>query len=68
MLSIILALLTKVPAVVAVLPEFLALINHAKDTMNETDQAKLQTAYELAMQDSDDAHDELAALVAEHLG
>ncbi len=68
MLSIILALLPKVPSIVASLPEFLALIEHAKSTLSETDQAKLQAAYTLAMQDSDEAHDELAALVASHLG
>jgi hypothetical protein len=66
MLNVILALLPKIPAVVASLPEFLALIEHAKTTMTTSDQATLQAAYVLAKSDSDAAHDELAALVAAH--
>lgn len=66
MLSIILNLLPKIPAVIAALPEFAALVSHAKTTMTETDQVKLKTAYELAKQGSDTAHEELQELVRTH--
>ena len=66
MLTTILNLLPKIGSAVAALPEFLKLVNDVKATLSETDQAKLQSAYELAKQDSDAAHDELAALVAAH--
>jgi hypothetical protein len=64
MFETLLALLPKIPAVVASLPEFLNLFNSVKSTLSETDQATLQTAYELAQDGSDDAHAELQALVA----
>lgn len=64
MLATILALLPKVTSVVAALPEFAKLIADVKDTLSEDDQAVLQNAYDLAMQGSDAANAELAALVA----
>lgn len=64
MLTTLLNLLPKLPAVIASLPEFAALVHSAKATLSEQDQTKLQSAYELAKDGSDAAHDELAALVA----
>lgn len=64
MFETLLALLPKVGSVVLALPEFLNLLNQAKATMTESDQATLQAAYALAMTGSDDANAELAALIA----
>jgi hypothetical protein len=64
MLNTILALLPKVTAAVAALPEFVAHIKAIKATLSEDDQTVLQNAYELAKQGSDAANAELEALVA----
>lgn len=64
MLTELLALLPKVSSAVAALPEFVAVITKAKEAMTEDDQVTLQNAYELAIQGSDAANAELAALVA----
>lgn len=66
MLSVILGLLPKVGPVVAALPEFKALVDQIKDGLSSTDQATLQSAYELAKKRSDAAHADLQKLVAEH--
>ena len=68
MLPIILALLPKVGPVVAALPEFANLIHSIGNTLHSNDQQTLQAAYELAKQDSDSAHADLQALVAQHAG
>lgn len=64
MLSTILALLPKISSAVAALPEFAKLIRDAKAAMSEDDQAVLQSAYDLAIAGSDQAHADLQALVA----
>ncbi len=67
MLSIILALLPKVGSAVAALPEFARLIHSVKDTLGSNDQQILQNAYQLALVDSVEAHNDLQALVAQHV-
>lgn len=64
MLATLLALLPKVGSVVAALPEFAALVANVVDTLDGDDQATLKDAYALAIQESDEAHAELQALVA----
>lgn len=68
MFAALLGLLPKVPAVIAALPEFAGLVDRVKSTLGSDDQQTLQDAYELAKSDSDQAHADLQALVAEKLG
>lgn len=67
MFATILALLPKVGPIVASLPEFAKLIDQVGDMLGSDDQETLQSAYELAKQNSDAAHADLQALVAEKL-
>lgn len=66
-LSTILALLPKLAPAVAALPEFKRLFDQLVATFDsEADQAELRAAYELAIDDAEDAHGKLAAIVARH--
>lgn len=64
MLDVLLKLLPAVGPAIAGLPEFLALVERAKETLSSDDADELERAYALARQDSDAAHAELQALVA----
>jgi hypothetical protein len=64
MLDTLLKLLPAVGPVAAALPEFAALIEKFKDTLSSDDADELQRAYDLAQQDSDEAHVSLQTLVA----
>lgn len=64
MLGTLLALLPKVPAVVAALPEFAALVGDVIKTLKGDDQEVAKRAYALAIDGSDQAHADLQALVA----
>ena len=54
--------------ILALLPQFKALVDQIKDTLSSDDQEVLQDAYELAKKNSDDAHTDLQRLVAERTG
>ena len=66
MLADLLALLPKVGAVVARLPEFASLVDTVLKTLPSDSQDDLKAAYALAIEGSDEAHAELQALVAAH--
>jgi len=67
MLDTLLNLLPKVGSAVLMLPEFVALVKSVGATLSTGDQATLKTAYALAIEDSDEANADLAALIAERL-
>lgn len=66
MLQTLLNLLPVVGPVVAALPQFLDLIEQAKSVLSDDDAATLEEAYALARKNSDQAHAELQALVAQY--
>ena len=61
----ILALLPKVGPIIAAAPEFKKLVDEIISTLkNERDQSELQRAYELAIDDAEEAHRHLQTIVA----
>lgn len=65
-LSTLLGVLPVIGPVAAALPEFKKLWAEASSMFSHKDQATLRQAYDLAMSDAADAHDDLADLVAQH--
>lgn len=65
----ILKALSVVPAVTAALPEFKRLFDQLVATFDrDQDQETLRKAYDLAISDADDAHNDLQALIRERTG
>lgn len=65
-LDTVLGLLTKVPAVLAQASEFKTIFDQIVSTFDDdTDQETLKSAYELAVEGSEQAHSDLQTLVRE---
>ncbi len=68
LLDSILKLLPVIGPVAATLPEFKALVDTIKGSLNSEDQATLKDAYALAIRRSDQAHAELQKILNDRLG